>query len=469
MYQTFLRALLALPLFIASLSAEECTQCDHKPRQTNNSLSPITRLVVAPSMLTEDIGVSLLGEVGTKNYRIGGTLAGSADFLPEGSQLKVSGEYLSQKLAYGFYSGKLHRWVNQYAVGGEYRYMMPACGGLSSWINSLDVNITYAEACSRHVKATDCPVNPLTNQIPTLFRNVAGGQNAHIDIGTTLTPWCNAQFFVGVDYDYTYYKRKYQNNLRSSGFGGSLWLNQILPNNFNLDLGIEFRRPFNYYSAAMKWNTPFSCGNLSLGIFASYTNGRNKLPNSSVAGVSIDFSFGGGPLFPSETPFSNYAFDDFGMPMLYTSCCECPCDSQLLAWIAKPAVYMPTVLAIADQTFTYRTAPPLCPTCPICPICPPPCSPLSSTLFTNGQGPITSDNPFVADTGGGSTYPAGQFITGTNLIFTISPTGQGVSIDQNTGLVTVSQGSRNVTPFTITATNSCCSVQQILWIRQNPS
>jgi hypothetical protein len=453
MHKFFLRFVLALPL-LASLFcfADECTICNENPSRTNNTLSPVIRLVGTPCALTENIGMSLLGEWGTKNYRVGGTIGGAFGPATSQSRVKLSGEYLSQKLGYKFYSGNQQRWVNQYAIGAEYQYLIPTCFEWSSWISSIDVDLTYSHAFNRKLKSVICAEITESQLLPTLNRNIAGGNNAHLDFGATLLPWSCGKLFVGVDYDYTSYHRKYQHNVRSSGVGGTAWLYQKLGNSFDVNFGAEFRRPFNYYAAELKWNTPFNQGNLSLGVFASYTRGRDLVPNNTMAGISIELTFGGAPLFNSNG-CGRCSYDCFCATQN-----DCLCDSQLLAWIARPAVYMPTVLAITDQAFVYNPAPPN-PDCPICPVCPP-CIPPTSTPFTGpGSSEETAINLSLFELNVSSNF------SGSNLVYSISPANTGIAIDPTTGeLIAPPSGFTEITKFTITATNSCGTTSQTIWL-----
>lgn len=446
MRRFFLPFLLAITLLIAQRGfTDSCTACDSHCKHSTNSLSPVVRLTMSPQILSENFGFSLLGEFGAKNYRGGLTLGTEFDTSSTLNLLKISGEYLSQKLEYGFHSGSLHRWVNQYAVGGEYQLLIPKCLQFSSWVYSVDFNITYSHANSRHINSVECPLDTIRNQTPLLFRHIAGGSNTHGDIGTTLAPWQNGQLFLGLDYDYTSFHRKYQHDIRSSGFGGTIWLTQTLGRGFKFDIGAEFRRPFNFYSAEIAWQTPFNGGNLSLGAFVNYTNGHERLPNSSVAGISIDFAFGQAASYPRSYYSAGFV----------PTCCPCICDSHLIAWLARPAVYMPTVLAIADQQYQYTSpSESSCPTCQICTDC---CL-IDSNPFIVGQ---TSDQPWnFAELGNFNATP--NFF-GDDLVYSISPAISGLSIDQTTGIVSYSGTSFLSQLFTISAQNACGNTSQTIY------
>lgn len=445
MYKKLIYFLLTIPMLFSSLNADLCTDCDEHRHHTSNVIAPVVRLTTTPCLLTEHTGMSLLGEVGTRNYRIGATVGGTLGNLLDGTfadnlrfasdqnRFKLSFEFLSQALKYSFASGSTRRWVNQYAVGGGYQYKFSEDSICSNWINSIDLNLSYSYACSRHLKALGCGAND--NAASTyIFRNIAGGQNAHVGLGTTLNLWSSGTFFVAADYDYTFYNRKYEHDKRTSGVGATLRLNQNFADNFSFEATTEFRRPFNYYEGSVNWSTPISNGNLKVGTYVSYTNGRNKLPNNTTAGISVDFAFGGGPLlvYNSASCFGGSYYSDYCTPSYGCS------DSQLLAWIAQPAVYMPTVLAIPDQAVvTYQ---------PVC------VAPITTPFPTNNiQQPINLP------------FNAGPYFSGTNLVFSLSQTSDPITINPVTGLITATDIISSIGEVTVIATNSCGVAQQTLF------
>ena len=71
------------------------------------------------SKIYDSSAFSVLGEVGAKNFRAGGTLA---ILVEENNYFKISGEYFFQNITYSFLSGTTDEWVQQMALGAGYEY-----------------------------------------------------------------------------------------------------------------------------------------------------------------------------------------------------------------------------------------------------------------------------------------------------------------------------------------------------------
>jgi hypothetical protein len=203
------------------------------------------------------------------------------------------------------------------------------------------------------------------------------------------------------------------------GWGGSAALFQCLPCDFTFGLRGEFRRPYNYIEALLGWSTHTGWGDVNIGIYGGHTYGKDRVPSTSVAGVSIYWDFGG-------------------------SCCKadccapcCPCN-DLARWISvAPAVYVPVVLAIAEQKTNVNIIPPVC----------------TDPLVIGSTGPFTipfSQLPFQVPTAQLFDF---QGQTPTFSLQTDAPEQIDATIDPVSGIVTI-----NVLPadvfhvFTVTAT-----------------
>lgn len=94
-------------------------------------------------------------------------------------------------------------------------------------------------------------------------------------------------------------------------------------------------RPYNYFESSLKWVVCLDGGDLTFGIFGGHTVGKHELPSSTQAGFSLGYSFG---------------VQDFCIIVYDCAPIECACSPcDLHTWVATPAVYIPEVLAIADQ------------------------------------------------------------------------------------------------------------------------
>src|SRR5262249_21898311 len=103
----------------------------------------------------------------------------------------------------------------------------------------------------------------------------------------------------------------------------------------------EIRRPFNYFEGLINWHAPKDWRGFTLGLFGSHTQGKSHLPNNTQAGVQISYLIG----------FKNPSKDFPRSDQLTRTCIHpaTPFNSALVSWVSTPAVYMPEVLAIADQ------------------------------------------------------------------------------------------------------------------------
>lgn len=366
--------------------------------------------------MCENSAIGILGEIGPKNYRINGTYG---LFYGDKHRFKVGGEYLGQKLHYRFLTGKDHRWINQYAVGGKYQYLVGCCGMFGGFLQGFQVSGYYSHAQSRTPRSIFFP-----NQNFTIFRHVAGGQQWNAEGGIIIRPWACATLIGTVGYDEFRFHRHFNNRHRHySGVSGTLYFNQRLWRQFAFDVKAEFRRAYNYVEGMLSWNRTFNCGELTLGVFGSHTWGNNRLPSVSTAGGELRYAFG-----------------------VEKSCipCECSCyaptacPSELSDWVASPAVYMPQVFAVSESS-----------------VCPGP----TSTPFPLNVDGVTFEPPL----GFSAINLATNFTdpNGNPLNFTASDLPPGVSLQPN-GVLYVNNDGLNPGTFdiTVTATSECGSTSQ---------
>jgi hypothetical protein len=114
-------------------------------------------------------------------------------------------------------------------------------------------------------------------------------------------------------------------------------------------------------------------------------------------------------------------------------------NTSVTAWVQKPAVYMPQVLAIAEECLILEITPPVTP-------CTPP--------TFSGPIPDTEVEQYFPV----SVSFAGYF-TGSNLVFSASNLPDGFTIDPTTGIVSGIDDIGFYNLIQITATNACGSVQ----------
>lgn len=314
---TFLVALFCSMLSIRNVSASSC----------NDNCYPVARVVLTPVFLCDDAAFSFLAEGGPRSYRFNGTIG---KFFCEQHRVKVGGEYLAQRIKYDFHTGKEHKWMHQWAVGGKYQYLF-ADDCCCDWLNSFELSGYYAKANSKDLSVE-------SEESESEFRRISGGRTWNIEAGTTFdTCWNCGYILVAIDYDSIEYKRRYQSDKKVSGVGATLALHQPLWCDFIFDFKYQYKRAYDYIEALLNWRNNLECGDLNVGIFANHVFGKERLPSSTTVGIELGFSF--------------------GIDNLFDSCCYDPCASNccvmdcndLADWVSRPAVYMPQVLAITDQ------------------------------------------------------------------------------------------------------------------------
>lgn len=409
MISLLLRTLL-LFAFISSLNADE--------HRTQNNLIPTLSLKSKPMSFSENSAVAFLGEVGNRNYRINGTLG---FLLGDRDRFKASAEYLQQKLGYKFSSGTEHEWMRQYAFGVAYRHDF--CNGC---FKSLDLEGYGSFAPSKTLADEDF-----------FNRRIAGSTACGVALGSRIIPWNSGCLAFDIDYDFVSYRRKYESYKKVSGIGGSLKFNQRITETLGFNLLAEVKRPYNYYRAGLNWN-PCNCRDLVIGLYASHTQGKYNLPSNTVVGLELNFSF----LDYSYGRKSDY------------DCCErssndcCfrqdiwSCRPELACWVITPAVYLPEVLAIAEETLSCRS-PPLI------------------------LAPIP--NAFITDFGSYSIDTAQYFTNTENAVFSATGLPPGTTINPETGVIDgVYIPVVEVFSVTVTVQNGCGIAAQSFTISFTP-
>ena len=372
---------------------------------SENILAPIVQLSLTPHPLGDFGAVSLLGELGARNFRGAGTYG---VYFNPCSRLKLSGEFLTQDLSYQRSRHHSKEWVSQYAVGGEFEYLLS-----SSVFQSIDVGGYYSHAFHKKINS---------------HKQIAGSDGGYGYLGTTLNLWDCAFLSVDVNYDHVHYHRKFQSGLMAKGWGGSLAFVQLFNKGFSLGLDAELRRPFNLFGGRLNWSRSYASWGMDCGVFGNYTDGKKGVPNVTTVGIQIGFYFG-----PKSTKCCR-AVEKTSVDRCYS---DLFCD--LAGWVKKPAVHLPVVLATLDQ----QAAQPTC------------------------SGPPTStpiDNLIVST--GSFTIPTASHFSGSNLTFSATglPAVPGqatsASINPSTGVISVTGYVSTSNTITVTATNNCGSTSQ---------
>lgn len=361
---------------------------------------------------------SLAGEAGLKNFRVGGTVGWQ---FAENQRLKLSAEYLWQKITYSFFTGNTDEWVQQGAIGGLYQYRF--C--YDCWDPTFDLRAFYSHAPSKRLSTasgfltTGGVLQPISSR-----RRIAGSDGAGIAPGVTIRPWCGTNFGLDLNYDNVRYDNHNHSNQDAVGFGGTARLSQVLMENLILNASAAIRQPFNSYEASVNWANISFYGLWSVGLAGDYTAGKHTLPSTWNVAVI-------GNYFVDQTCDS--ACQRRAACQFTKVSCDPPGD--FLTWASDPAVYLPQVLAIPDEDIVCSAPPPVA---------------ISTLTLDDVTGTSTINTSVAFTPGSGLTYS----------IVAITPTpspGQTVTINSTTGVVTAvnGAGTTNTVVVTIGARNIC--------------
>jgi hypothetical protein len=231
-------------------------------------------------------------------------------------------------------------------------------------------------------------------------------------------PWLGGEAQLAVNYDSVTYDNVYTSFHQARGMGGTVTFNQDLGHYLQLNVSAGVRAPFNAYQAGISYIGLIPSGDLSVGLIGNYTEGKACLPNTSMAGIEVSYTCGSRRIAPRCCLPSNRS---------------CP----LTGWTEKPAVYMPQVLARADQALLTTTTSP-------CPLPPP--------AFIGGFVDLELPGPLFI------TVDTASSFSGTNLTFSATNLPPDLNINPVTGLIS---GIAQVSGINIvvTATNICGSAQ----------
>lgn len=285
----------------------------------NNVLGPNARLILSPDLGMTNFGFSLLGEGGERTGRGSGTFG---FYVAPQQRLKIGVEYLTQGIQYKFNPHRTEHWVQQVAAGGEYQILFD-----SDFFSSINFGGFYSHAPSHKLKRHHHNFE---------WRRIAGSNAYDVFGGISITPWNWAQLTIDATYDHVTYNRKFDSNKKISGVGVDIELIQNFSPNIYLALDLEIKRPYREFGALLNFHNPFDLEQWDFGIYITHLDGRGSLPTITSYGLHMIYSFG----IPGCDDTCN---DDCRYEDSY---------NILKSWVSKPAVYMPTVLAIPNSRNT---------------------------------------------------------------------------------------------------------------------
>lgn len=294
--------------------------------------------------LTNNTAVSVLGEGGLRNVRANATLGWQ---INANQQLKLTGEYLIQKLTYSFVSGDADAWMQQGALGLSYKYLFED----SVFINYYFLMNGYASyAPNKHLgnQPADFIHNGVMDSIIDV-RDIAGSHAEGVSPGIGMSPWWGTTAELLLNYDNVQYNKSNPPSASASGLGGTFTLTQQLIDRLSLGAQASVRKPFNYYGGNINWNGP---RNWSFGVCGGYTAGKFGMPNSYDVGLDAVVSLDRKCKQEMSGKPGNYKGEfnykgELALPTFVISAEAV--DPMLAAWTNNPAVYMPQVIAVRDE------------------------------------------------------------------------------------------------------------------------
>lgn len=255
-------------------------------------------------------GMNLLAAYGANEARANITLGHAFN----NQQVKITYEYLSQKLPFDFASGTVNEWVSQNAFGAAYRYLLK-----DRILRSIDVNGYYILANSKNLPEVFFYQN---NIAESNLRRIAGGTEQTITTGFSLAPTHNWIFNLGGGYSHLHYNTQYENNHDNSTLayhvGTNLLISPLTALTANLDNSAAAT------DSALKLSRIFP-GHIEAAVTGQYSQGQAGQPNSTAVTLGLAY------------PVVTYALGDN--------------DSlgALKSWIEKPVIRATRVLAIKDE------------------------------------------------------------------------------------------------------------------------
>lgn len=261
-------------------------------------------------------------DFGGGEFRLAGTLAHS--FSPE-NRAKITAEHFAQSFNFTFVVGKPMQWIGQNDFGATYQYIVLD----NAWLKNFQANAYYANAETESMGDKIFSNNQGTF---TDIRDFNGGTLFGTYVGMTVAPWRYCRVGLGLNYDNLQYSPQYVASPSTSGVGATASLEQILTDRFKINLLATARAPYDQYQASAAYLIPTRPGTrLELAVLGSHLSVQNYVSTDNRVVVTLGYSWGGDPNSPKIT-YTNQDPDD------------------MLKWTNEPAVYMPAVFMIKDET-----------------------------------------------------------------------------------------------------------------------
>lgn len=278
--------------------------------------------------------IALALDLGSKEYRFSGTWGYA---INNSQRVKLTGEYLVQKLDFDFASGTETESIGQAAVGLAYQLLLS-----KKFVHALNVTTTYSKAQSK-----DLGIKYYTSgsDVWENWRRVAGGKDKSVSAGLDFVPTKTTLFGLSLDYDsISYdttagYTSDTSDDSEDSGFGATATLDQLINKYLKIRVTASNRKVYNNYKAELSWLAVTDPNyRLEFGISGEKISGGNSdnaSGDDTRFGVDLNYKWG------SESFDVN---EKYGIQTDNSSA-----FGDLASWVSTPAVHMEKVLAIKEE------------------------------------------------------------------------------------------------------------------------
>ncbi len=269
------------------------------------------------------------------SFGLGTKLAGGANelranltggyALTKDQQIKLTYEYLTQRLPFSFVTGDVNEWVKQHAVGLGYQYVVR-----HEILHSLEFSGYATRAQSKELSDITFNQQALTGEstgylYDVNYRRIAGGKENTALASVNLFPLANdlMTLTLGAGYSDIRYDTLYEDNQAARKVAYKAEVAQLLTSKTKLTAGANVTAASSEYAVGISQLLPKK---FEVSLKGQESIGNGTLPDNR--NITLGFSY------PAAEAYSLGGFNEV---------------EALRNWIHKPVVYATRVLAIKDE------------------------------------------------------------------------------------------------------------------------
>lgn len=238
---------------------------------------------------------------------------------------KLTAEYFAQKPTFVFLSGNVEQWMGQWDFGGDLRWLVHSQLG----VDSFHLGLQYIKAQNKGLPDMGLPAGR------TDVRSLVGGTEVGATFGVRIQPWSTGYIDLDLCYDENNYKRQFQKDDDSIGFGGGAVYHQNIGEKFQFSIGGIDRRPYYDYEISVKWIARHSLGSLlELTTYFQRDGGDVPFGRENRLGLGLFYSWGG---------------DMYSAPVVYHDPLNRGLRQAIVDYTNVPAVRPPQILVTSDE------------------------------------------------------------------------------------------------------------------------